>query len=152
MSDPNGPPNPLPAACAGFHAAFERERRTRPASDEESNQLADETDRAFAQIVGLVPTTEAALAAKASAALTRLLWQVAPLTDTPWRELSGMLREPSRDLCLDAGQTRALLKAWGMDKCKDGAAALALLAVTGARKNEALLYAAAQKSATGAAA
>ena len=50
----------------------------------------------------------------------------------------GMLREPTRDLYLDAGQTQALLKALGIDKCQDSAAALALLAVTGARKNEAL--------------
>ncbi len=50
----------------------------------------------------------------------------------------GMLREPRRDVYLDAVQTQALLKALGMDRCQVAAAALALLAVTGARKNEVL--------------
>jgi integrase len=50
----------------------------------------------------------------------------------------GMLREPRRDVYLDGAQTQALLKALGMDPCQDAAAALALLAVTGARKNEVL--------------
>jgi integrase len=50
----------------------------------------------------------------------------------------GMLRERQRDVYLDAGQTQALMRALDADRCPDSAAALALLAVTGARKNEVL--------------
>ena len=49
-----------------------------------------------------------------------------------------MLRETGRDVYLDAAQTQALFRALDADPCPDGAAALALLAVTGARKNEVL--------------
>ena len=75
----------LIAACAAFHTTLERERGARHVSDKESDLLADETDVAFRRIVGTAPITAAGLAAKASAALTRLLWQVAPLKDLPWR-------------------------------------------------------------------
>ena len=50
----------------------------------------------------------------------------------------GMLRERHRDVYLDAAQTQALVRALDADSCQDSAAALALLAVTGARKNEVL--------------
>jgi integrase len=50
----------------------------------------------------------------------------------------NMLPETGRDAYLDAGQTQALFRALGADQCQDSAAALALLAVTGARKNEVL--------------
>jgi integrase len=50
----------------------------------------------------------------------------------------GMLRERQRDSFLDADQTQALVRALDADRCPDSAAALALLAVTGARKNEVL--------------
>jgi integrase len=50
----------------------------------------------------------------------------------------GMLRERHRDVYLDAAQTQALVRALDADRCPDSAAALALLAVTGARKNEVL--------------
>ena len=76
----------LIAKCAAFHTAFEREKGARQVSEEESDRLADATDAAFRQIVGTEPVTAAGLAAKASAALTRLLWQVAPLKDLPWRD------------------------------------------------------------------
>ena len=71
----------LIATCAAFHTAFEREKGARQVSEEESDRLADATDAAFQQIVGVKPVTAAGLAAKAPAALTSLLWQVAPLTD-----------------------------------------------------------------------
>jgi integrase len=51
----------------------------------------------------------------------------------------NMLRETGRDAYLDAEQTQALFRALDADQCQDSAAALALLAVTGARKNEVLL-------------
>ena len=76
----------LIAKCAAFHTAFEREKGARQVSEEESDRLADATDAAFRQIVGTEPVTAVGLAAKASAALTRLLWQVAPLKDLPWRD------------------------------------------------------------------
>jgi hypothetical protein len=76
----------LIAACAAFQTAFEREKGARQVSEEESDRLADATDAAFRQIVGTAPVTAVGLAAKASAALTRLLWQVAPLKDLPWRD------------------------------------------------------------------
>ena len=50
----------------------------------------------------------------------------------------GMLRERHRDVYLDAAQTQALVRALDADRCQDSAAALALLAVTGARKSEVL--------------
>lgn len=50
----------------------------------------------------------------------------------------NMLRETGRDAYLDADQTRALFRALQADRCADSATALALLAVTGARKNEVL--------------
>lgn len=50
----------------------------------------------------------------------------------------GMLRERQRDAYLDAAQTQALVRALDADRCQVSAAALALLAVTGARKNEVL--------------
>ena len=50
----------------------------------------------------------------------------------------NMLRETSRDIYLDAAQTQALFRAFGADRCQHSAAGLALLAVTGARKNEVL--------------
>ena len=50
----------------------------------------------------------------------------------------NMLREVGRDAYLDAEQTRALFRALECDRCQDSATALALLAVTGARKNEVL--------------
>jgi len=75
----------LNAARAEFRGAFEREKDARHVSDEKSDRLADATEAAFRQIVGLTPVTAAGLAAKASAALTRLLWQVARLRDLSWR-------------------------------------------------------------------
>lgn len=50
----------------------------------------------------------------------------------------GMLREKHRDSYLTAEQTQALVRALDVDRCPDSAAALALLVVTGARKNEVL--------------
>jgi len=50
----------------------------------------------------------------------------------------NMLRETGRDAYLDAAQTQALIRALDADEGQDGAAALALLAVTGGRKNEVL--------------
>ena len=50
----------------------------------------------------------------------------------------NMLRETGRDAYLDPEQTRALFRALECDRCQDSATALALLAVTGARKNEVL--------------
>jgi hypothetical protein len=55
-------------------------------SDAESDRLADATDAIFRGIVGARPVTPAGLAAKASAALTRLLWRAAPVTGVHWRE------------------------------------------------------------------
>src|SRR5580658_2292633 len=48
----------------------------------------------------------------------------------------NMLQETGRDAYLDANQTQALFRALGAARCQDSAAALALLTVTGARKNE----------------
>jgi hypothetical protein len=81
-----GPDAALIAACAAFHAAFERERGAQCVGDEESDRLGDETEATFRRIIGVTPATAAGLAAKASAALTRLLWQVAPLKGLPWRD------------------------------------------------------------------
>jgi hypothetical protein len=81
----DGPDAALIAACEAFHAAFERESAARCVTDEESDRLGDETEAAFRRIVGVTPATTAGLASKASAALTRLLWQVAPLKGLPWR-------------------------------------------------------------------
>lgn len=50
----------------------------------------------------------------------------------------NMLRETGRDAYLDAAQTQALFRALADDHSEDSAAALALIAVTGARKNEVL--------------
>jgi hypothetical protein len=75
----------LITACVAFHAAFERERRARYVADEESDRLGEATEAAFGEIVGVAPATVAGLAAKASAALNRLVWQVAPLSSLPWR-------------------------------------------------------------------
>jgi integrase len=50
----------------------------------------------------------------------------------------NMLQETGRDAYLDANQTQALFRALGAARCQDSAAALALLTVTGARKNEVL--------------
>jgi integrase len=50
----------------------------------------------------------------------------------------GMLPERLREAYLDAPQTQALIRALSTDQCQVSAAALALLAVTGARKNEVL--------------
>ena len=50
----------------------------------------------------------------------------------------GMLREEGRDRYLDPQQTRALLAALDRSASKDAAAALALIATTGARKQEVL--------------
>jgi integrase len=49
-----------------------------------------------------------------------------------------MLREPQRDVYLTPAQTRALIAALDRAHCQDAAAALALLAATGARKQEVL--------------
>ena len=49
-----------------------------------------------------------------------------------------MLRETGREKYLTANQTQALFRALQADKCQDSAAALALLAVIGARKSEVL--------------
>jgi len=50
----------------------------------------------------------------------------------------NMLRETGRDVYLDAVQIQAMFRVLADDPCQDSAAALALLAVTGARKNEVL--------------
>jgi len=50
-----------------------------------------------------------------------------------------MLREAHRDRYLTAEQTRALVRALDADRDQTGAAALALLTVTGARRNEVIL-------------
>jgi integrase len=50
----------------------------------------------------------------------------------------GMLRERQRDRYLTADQTQALVRALDASPCQDSAAALALLIVTGARKQEVL--------------
>jgi hypothetical protein len=97
----------LIAACAVFHAIFEREKGAGHLSDEESDRLAEETDAAFLQIVGAMPATAAGLAAKASAALTRLLWQVAPLKDLPWRDQASAGEQAALE-CLAAVAGREL--------------------------------------------
>ena len=97
----------LIATCAAFHAAFEQEKGARRVSDEEGDRLADETDTAFRQIVGTTPATAAGLAAKASAALTRLLWQVAPLKDLPWRDQASAGEQAALE-CLAALAGREL--------------------------------------------
>ena len=75
----------LIADCAAFHAAFGRERAARGPDESAADRLADATDAAFARILGAEPATEAGLRAKAGAAMARLLWQAAPLTNVPWR-------------------------------------------------------------------
>jgi hypothetical protein len=101
MTNPDDPPDPVLAACAAFHAAFDFERHASPASDAERDRLADETDQAFARIVGSVPITPEAIAAKAAAAYTRLLWQSAPGTNTPWREQASLGEQAALE-CLAA--------------------------------------------------
>lgn len=50
----------------------------------------------------------------------------------------GMLREQHRDRFLTAAETQALVRALDAERCQDSASALALLILTGARKQEAL--------------
>jgi hypothetical protein len=97
----------LIATCAEFHTAFEWEKGARQVSEEESDRLADATDAAFREIVGTSPITAAGLAAKASAALTRLLWQVAPLKDLPWRDQASAGEQAALE-CLAAVAGREL--------------------------------------------
>jgi integrase len=63
-------------------------------------------------------------------------WQVVDMRNPA--ASPGMLREAGRDRYLAPEQTRALLTALDASKSKDAAAALALIAVTGARKREIL--------------
>jgi hypothetical protein len=98
---------PRQRSTASFHAVFERERGARHLSDEESDRLADETDAAFRRIVRVTPITAAGLAAKASAALTRLLWQVAPVKDLPWRDQASAGEQAALE-CLAAVARREL--------------------------------------------
>jgi len=50
----------------------------------------------------------------------------------------GMLAEEHRDRYLDAAQTQALFRAYDLEPNRDAGAALALITLTGARKNEVL--------------
>jgi integrase len=63
-------------------------------------------------------------------------WQVVDMRNPA--ASPGMLREVGRDRYLSPEQTRALLGALDKSKSRDTAAALALIAVTGARKQEVL--------------
>lgn len=67
---------------------------------------------------------------------TAIKWQVVDMRNPA--ASPGMFREEARDRYLSPGQTRALLAALDASKSRDAAAALALIAVTGARKQEIL--------------
>jgi hypothetical protein len=97
----------LVAACAAFHAAFDRERAARAVSDEESDGLGRESDEAYRLILGAAPVTAAGLTAKASTALTRLIWEAAPAKDTKWRGQASPAEQAELE-CLALVAGRAL--------------------------------------------
>jgi integrase len=82
------------------------------------------------------PTINRHLACVRSMYNAAIKWQVVDMRNPA--ASPGMLREVGRDRYLTPEQTRALLVALDKSKSRDTAAALALIAVTGARKQEVL--------------